>query len=173
MRKEHKIVVDGETYWVTRVDPFGAARLLALGRKMVGPLLHAFAKSGTIKGVFDEVVGRPGGFTEILDHELGPAFFETIGEVLDRFGDKIDAEDLIQLIRLTVIDHVAGPYGDQPKLYYEDDDTYLQAMSEQIDKHGHLHQIRLVWAVLRVNLGPISAGSPTTHRKDEAVPAPH
>jgi len=171
-RKEHKVVVDGVTYYITKADPFAAMKLVALGRKFLGPGLRAFSTAKDMKGMIGNLLGKDGeSLALLLDSEITPALFDSLADLADSFADKLTEDDLIKAVNLVLVGNLAGPLDAQPKFNYEDEDTYLMAMSEQIEKHGHMHQLRLLWAALRVNLGPISAGSPTSSRKDAEAPA--
>jgi hypothetical protein len=160
-RPKQKIEVDGLTYWVTKCGPFDALRVDALGGKVLGPLFRALATSDSARGVLATMIqGGESKLEDVLERDAGELMM-ALGLSLDDLLAKFSGADLIEAVRLLVIGKVSCPYAGAPEVLIEDATTYEDIMASAMDKHGHLHQLKLLWACLRANLGPTTAGRST------------
>jgi hypothetical protein len=164
----HVVDVDGVAYRLKRIGPFDALRFDTAGSRLLGPLLRALALSDNAKGVIQAMTGGDHAkIAEVLESDVGAAL-AMLGIGIDGVADRLDADVVIDLVRRMFIGRLVAPHpilGTPVEI--ADDDTYEQVIGHQMAVHGHLHQLKLLWAALRVNLGPTSAGStqPTTTPK--------
>jgi hypothetical protein len=164
-RPKHKIEVDGLAYWVVQCGPFDALRLDALGAKAMGPLFRALASSESAREIIKKMF--KGGEKE-FGAELDRMLDGNTGEIMMALGLSLDdllanfgGEELIEAVGLLVIGKVSGPYLGAPEVLIEDVGTYEDIIGAAMDKHGHMHQLKLLWACARANLGPTTAGRST------------
>lgn len=168
LRPLHDVVVDGVVYRLQRMSPFDALRFDTAGSRLLGPLLRALALSDNAKDVIAAMAGGDQSkLAAVLESDIGAAL-AMLGIGIDGIADRLDADVVIDLARRMFIGRLVAPHpilGTPVEV--ADDNTYEQVIGHQMAVHGHLHQLRLLWAALRVNLGPTSAGStqPTTTPK--------
>jgi|GEM_PF-2218795 len=174
-QKTHAVTVDGEKYWIRRVDPFVALRLKTLGLRVLGPLFKALASSDSARDFVASMLSEEeGGVKSALekhgDAEVVTTVLSILGVTLDDLVESVSAEDLERAIRIAVIGHVETPTPGVERVAIEDVETYFDIVGPRMEKHP-MHQLELLWRVVMVNLGPTSAGLLTGDPAAEASPA--
>lgn len=168
---EHDLEVDGVRYNLTRMGPFDALRFDAAGSRMLGPLLRSLAMSDNAKGFLAALSGADEAkVAEVLSADLG-AGLAMLGVGIDEIADKIDADVVIDLTKRMLVGRLIAPHPAHGKpVEISDVETYEEVIGMHMAAHGHLHQLKLLWAALRANLGPTSAGSPPPTTTPKASP---
>jgi hypothetical protein len=156
----HNVVVDGELYKVRRLGPFDMRRVQTAAARMLGPVLKALALSDNAKGFLAALTGGDEAqIAAVLEKDVGAAF-AMLGLTFDEFAEKLDAEEVIELEKRLFIGRLNAPWSDA-RVDIEDEKTYEDVVGALMVKHGHLHGLKLIWAALRVNMGPTTAASPS------------
>jgi hypothetical protein len=164
---EQKIDVDGETYWVKRLRPMEASRFLVRCIRFFGPSVRSLALSDNAPGFIQAVLGSdaPG---KVLAEKLKGGDFSVLTLIYNA-SDDLDEEKLVELIDLALVGQVSAMVGGE-KCGLDDLATYETVVGKAIEKHGPFHQMKLLWAAIRVNLGPISGGGGTNPPPASATP---
>lgn len=166
------IVVDGVSYKLTRMGALDALRFDAAGSRILGPLFRALAGSDDVKGLVSALTGADEAkIGEVLTKDVGAAL-AMLGLGIDEIAEKIDPEALVDLAQRMCLGRLVAPHpvAGMPVLLEKADD-YDLVIGLQMSAHGHMHQLKLLWAGLRANLGPTSAGSPSSTTTPKASPA--
>lgn len=172
--KAHTVSIDGEKYVIRRVDPFDGLRLSTLCSRSIGPLVRSIATSPNIGALVKSIASGDGelkdGLEALLDTDL-LAVASVLGVTIENVAETLGEEDLVRIVRLAVIGHVSTPHDGAPMVDIDDDGTYADIIGPRIARHSILHQFRLLWEVVRLNLGPTSAADPTSRHEGSTAPA--
>lgn len=170
------VTIDGHRYTIKRLNPFDQLRLGSLGARALGPMFRALSMSGSASEFAQNLLsgGREGqqlgeGLKDVLNQDI-TVLLGMLGTTIDEIAERIDGEDLVRCIRLAVIGHISTKHVDD-NVDIEDDTTYADVVGPRVIEFGILHQLRLIWEVCKINLGPTTAGAPTSPPEAPA-PAP-
>lgn len=156
----HDVLVDGELYKVRRLGPFDMLRVQTHAARMLGPVLKALALSDNAKSFLAVLTGGDEEkIAAVLEKDVGAAF-AMLGLTFDEFAEKLDADEIIELAKRLFVGRLNAPWMGA-RVDVEDVTTYEDVLGAQMIKHGHLHPLKLMWAALRVNMGPTTADSPS------------
>ena len=171
--KAHTAVIDGEKYFIRRVDPFAGLRLSTLCGRSIGPLISSVATSPNVGALVRSIASGGKSLDEgievLLDTDI-LAVASVLGVSLEHVAESLGEEDLVRLVRLAIIGHVSTVH-EGIAIDIDDDGTYADILGPRIAKHSMLHQLKLIWEVVRLNLGPTTAAAPTSLLEGSTAPA--
>lgn len=155
--------VDGVKYKLRRFGGWDALRFDAAAGRMLGSVLRALAVSDNAKDLLGALVGadkdqeKADRLQALLEADVGAAL-GMLGLGIDEMMDRLDVEVLIDLTKRMFVGKLTAPRLGHP-VEIDNDETYDEVIGLLMVEHGHMHQLKLLWAGLRANLGPTSAGS--------------
>jgi hypothetical protein len=169
MGEHKKIEVDGVTYRVKRLRAMASLKFLARATRLLGPALRALALSGDAREFLKAATFEDAKITELLDKDVGaqfPLLMSAFGDV----AETIDEDELLSCAELLLVGNLQVTKDGHP-MDVDDLKTYDACMAEAMERHGVMHQLKLLWAATRMNLFPTSAGgaggSPGTSKTKE------
>jgi hypothetical protein len=164
---EQKLEIDGETYWLRRLGAIDGSRFLVRAAKLFGPSLRSLALSDDAPGFILSVLSSDQPGKKLAELMKGGDY--SVFALLYNASDAFEEEPLIELIDLVLVGQLTGLVGgDQCKL--DDLKTYETVVGRACEKHGPFHQLKLLWAAVRANLGPTFGGGDTSSQTASATP---
>lgn len=161
-----EVQVDGVTYWVSPLNPFEAIRLDFLCARVGAGIIKTAVASKDTKEFLQTLFKGEGAIENMLDSEILPLVIGTLSDTFDEILSRVDYKDVVEAIELAVIGHVECPLYHAERVVLADQSTYFSAIGPRMRLHGDAHQLRLLWEVIKVNLGPTIAGVSTALRRD-------
>lgn len=154
--------VDGVAYQLRRLGAMDALRVDTMAGRMLGPVLRALAMSDDASSLMSALtVGESERVQAVLEKDVG-AMLGMLGLTLDELAEKLDPEDVVKLAGLLFFGgRLRAPAPGGGSVEIDGADTYEHCLGPALAEHGHMHQLKLLWAALRANLGPTTAGSTT------------
>lgn len=109
----------------------------------------------------------------LFESEDGKAVIENsmvlLGALADEIAERLTHKDLEKAVNLALVGNLWTSWGgsdeadatlakSKTKVHIDTAETYSDMMSDRMDKHGSMHQLKLLWGAVKLSLGPTIAG---------------